>query len=235
MTARSPTEPLAALSADSRIEGRVPAHRILTCEDDSNSEKIVLVDTLALLLHPVRLRIVHAMSGGRVRTTSDLCDCLPDVSKATIYRHVGLLVEGGLLEVAGERRVHGAVERRFRLSRARPAIDRNRAGTMSLDEHRQGFVTAVAALVAEFNGYLDREHANPTDDWVGYRQLPLWLSREEVARLISEQTRIIRPLMGNQPSPDRHLYLMSPILFPIEEPPRAVSDEHADAPVESHP
>ena len=193
------------------------------------------MDALALLLHPVRLRIVHAMSGGRVRTTSDLCDRLPDVSKATIYRHISLLVDGGLLEVAGERRVHGAVERRYRLNRARPAIDRNRAASMSLEEHRQGFVAAIAALVAEFNGYLDREHADPTADWVGYRQLPLWLSREEVARLISEETRIITSVMGNQPTPDRRLYLLSPILFPIEEPPRAALDEHTDTPGESHP
>jgi hypothetical protein len=31
------------------------------------------MDTVELLLHPVRLRIVHAMSGGRVLTTAALC------------------------------------------------------------------------------------------------------------------------------------------------------------------
>jgi len=49
------------------------------------------MDTLDLLLHPVRLRIVHAMSGGRILTTSDLCTRLPDVPKTTVYRHVALL------------------------------------------------------------------------------------------------------------------------------------------------
>jgi hypothetical protein len=40
---------------------------------------------------------------GRVLTTTDLCSCLPDVPKTTVYGHVGLLAEAGVLEVAGAR------------------------------------------------------------------------------------------------------------------------------------
>ena len=65
------------------------------------------MDTLELLAHPVRLRIVHAMRGGRTLTTAELGARLPDVSKAMLYRHVELLATGGVLEVAGERRVRG--------------------------------------------------------------------------------------------------------------------------------
>ncbi|HVA89721.1 MAG TPA: helix-turn-helix domain-containing protein [Chloroflexota bacterium] len=186
------------------------------------------MNTLDLLLHPVQLRIVHAMSGGRTRTTSDLCARLPDVSKATVYRQVSLLVEGGLLEVAGEQRVHGAVERRYRLHRARAVIDQETAASMSLEEHHRGFAAAMAALVAEFNTYLDREHADPTADLVGYRQIPLWLNQDEVAELISELRSIIVSKLDNKPAPDRRLHLLSPILFPIEEPPRYEADKQAD-------
>lgn len=178
----------------------------------------VVVDTLDLLLHPVRLRIVHSMSGGRILTTSDLCARLPDVPKTTVYRHVGLLAEAGLLEVEGEQRVHGAVERRYRLRRERPAIDPDTAASMSLDDHRRGFAAAIAGLLAEFNTYLGREHADPTADSVGYRQIPLWLTQEEVAGLISEVRSAITPKLNNKPAPGRGLYLLSPILFPIGEP-----------------
>lgn len=186
------------------------------------------MDTLDLLLHPVRLRIVHAMSGGRTRTTSDLCARLPDVSRATVYRHVSLLVEGGLLEVTGEERVHGAVERRYRLYRARAVIDRDAAASMSLEEHRHGFAAAMAALVAEFNAYLDREHADPTTDSVGYRQVPLWLNQDELAELISEVRSIILSKIDNKPAPDRSLHLLSPILFPIEGSPQHTTDKQTD-------
>jgi hypothetical protein len=95
-------------------------------------------------------------------------------------------------------------------------IDPDEAASMSLDEHRQGFAAAMAALVAEFNSYLDQAHADPTQDKVGYRQIPLWLSREELAELISQIRSILVPRMENQPAPGRRLHLLSPIVFPID-------------------
>jgi DNA-binding transcriptional ArsR family regulator len=175
------------------------------------------VDTLELLAHPVRLRIVHAMRGERTLTTAQLSARLPDVSKATVYRHVDLLAAGGILEVAEERRVRGAVERHYRLRQDRAVIDADMVKSLTPDDHRRGFATAVAALVAEFNAYLEREHADPAADLVGYRQHAVWLSRDELDAMISGMRDAIAPHLANQPTPDRARYLLSPILFPIEE------------------
>jgi DNA-binding transcriptional ArsR family regulator len=185
------------------------------------------VDTLELLLHPVRMRIVHALSGstsgdrsgGRTRTTAELCARLPDVPKTTVYRHVGLLAEGGVLEVAEEHRVRGAVERHYRLRRDRTAIGTDDAATMSLDDHRQGFAAAMAALLAEFNTYLARPGADPLADDVGYRQGIVWLNPTERAELIAAVLAALRALAGNGPDGDRVPYLMSAIFFPVEGPP----------------
>jgi DNA-binding transcriptional ArsR family regulator len=172
------------------------------------------METVALLLHPVRLRIVHAMSGGRELTTTQLCARLPDVSKVTVYRQVTLLAEGGFLEVAGERRVRGAVERRYRLRQDRPVIDAHGAAAMTLDDHRRGFAAAVAVLVAEFNAYLDRDGADPAADGVSYRQGVLWLSPDELAGMIRNLLAVLRESVGNEPAPGRTPYLLSPMLFP---------------------
>ncbi|MFG2626863.1 helix-turn-helix domain-containing protein [Streptomyces sp. NPDC048473] len=175
------------------------------------------MDTLELLAHPVRLRIAHAMRGGRTLTTSQLCARMPDVSKATVYRHVGLLADGGVLEVEGEQRVRGAVERRYRLRQERAVIDADTVASVPLEDHRRVFAVAMAALLAEFNAYLDRDHADPMADSVGYRQHALWLSQDELAEMISELRSVIVPRLKNEPAPDRAQYLLSPILFPIEE------------------
>lgn len=174
------------------------------------------METLDLLLHPVRLRIVHALTGGQTRTTAELCARLPDVPKTTVYRHVGLLADAGMLEVAGEQRVHGAVERRYRLRPTRARIGRDEAASMSLEDHRRAFAAATAALLADFGTYLDREDADPVADSVGYTQIPLWLSPDELAALITEVTAAVAARMGNEPAPGRGLYLLSPVLFPID-------------------
>ncbi|WP_106400143.1 helix-turn-helix domain-containing protein [Actinocorallia populi] len=174
------------------------------------------MDPLDLLLHPIRLRIVHAVSGG-TRTTSELCARLPDVPKTTVYRHVGLLAEGGVLEVADEQRVRGAVERHYRLRAERTEID---GAAMTADEHRQGFASAVAALLAEFGAYLDRDGADPFADRVGYRQGVLWLDRDELTGLIDDLRAVFAARSANGPAPGRAPHLTSLILFPTGEPQR---------------
>ena len=173
---------------------------------------------MELLAHPVRLRVVHAMRGGRTLTTSQLCERMPDVSKATLYRHVELLCAGEVLDVAEERRVRGAVERTYRLRPDRAVIDATMMASLTLEDYRRSFGVAMAALLAEFNAYLDREHADPVADAVGYRQHAVWLSPEERTEMISRMREAIVPQLANPPAPGRRQYVLSPILFPIEEP-----------------
>ncbi|GAA4605499.1 helix-turn-helix domain-containing protein [Actinoallomurus liliacearum] len=193
------------------------------------------MDTLDLLLHPVRLRIVYALSGGRVRSTADLCASLPEVPKTTLYRHVGLLADGGVLEVVGEQRVRGAVERRYRLRRDRAMIDAEAGASMSLDDHRHGFAAAMAALHAEFNAYLDRPGADPYADLVGYRQGILWLSQDELTEMIGEFRAVVAARTHNRPEPGRSPRLMSLIQFPIDESPHPTTDHQTTTAPEPDP
>jgi DNA-binding transcriptional ArsR family regulator len=176
------------------------------------------MNTVDLLLHPVRLRVVHALSSGGELTTGQLCSRMPEVSKVTVYRHVAVLAEAGFIEVAGEHRVRGAVERRYRLRRDRPAIDGGAAAAMSLDDHRRGFAAAMAVLIAEFEAYLDRAGADPAADSVGYRQGTLWLSPAELAGLLTDMLAVLRPRVAHQPAPGRSPYLFSPVMFPSGPP-----------------
>jgi DNA-binding transcriptional ArsR family regulator len=169
------------------------------------------MNTLELIGHPVRLRIVHAMRGGHVLTTAQLCARLPDVSKAMVYRHVDLLVGGGVLEVAEERRVRGAVERHYRLGTV--DIDQEK---LTADHYRQGFGVVLAVLAAEFDAYLSREGADPIADLVGIRQHSVWLSRAELVELIGELRAAIAPRLAQERTPERTQYLLSPILFPVD-------------------
>jgi DNA-binding transcriptional ArsR family regulator len=169
-----------------------------------------------LILHPVRIRIVQAAMDGAAIRTSELCARMPDVSKATMYRHVALLVEGGLLKVVGEERVRGAVERSYRLEPTRAALNDDDVSAMSADDHRRGFAAAVTSLLAEFEIYLDQDGADPLADGVSYRQFILWLSQAEKARFIEEVFAAIRARSGQGPEPGRERHLLSTILFPAE-------------------
>ena len=169
-----------------------------------------------LILHPIRIRIVQAAMDGAAITTSALCATMPDVSKATMYRHVALLVEGGLLKVVGEERVRGAVERSYRLEPARAVLTDAEVAAMNTEDHRRGFAAAVTSLLAEFEVYLDRDGADPLNDGVSYRQYVLWLSQTEKAELIAEVFAAIRARAAEGPATGRQRHLLSTILFPAD-------------------
>ena len=171
---------------------------------------------IELLLHPARMRIVNALSGELTLTTAQLCARLRDLSQATVYRHVALLAAGGILEVAKEEPVRGTVERWYRLRRDRAVIGAEAAESMTVEDHRRGFTATMAALLAEFNAYLERGQVDPYADSVSYRHLTLWLSEEELARLIGTVRAELLSLRNNRPSASRVPYLVSTILFPIE-------------------
>lgn len=178
------------------------------------------MDAIELLLHPVRLRIVAALSGGQELTTTQLCTHMHDVSRVTVYRQVALLVDGGCVQVADERRVRGGVERRYRLRPERPIIDADMAAEMTLEDHRRGFAAAIAVLIAEFDAYLAQDGADPVADGVGYRQGVLWLSPDERAELGDAMRNVLQTSIANAPAAGRIPYMLSPIMFPRASPAR---------------
>ena len=169
-----------------------------------------------LLLHPVRMRIVSALSGGRTLTTSELRDRMTGFGQATVYRQVARLVGAGVLEVDSEQRVRGATERRYRLRPERARISPRMAAAMSVEDHRRAFTAAMAALLAEFGTYLDQDGANPFTDGVGYRVFTLWLDRAERDEMLREVSGSLLRRMENRAGPGRTAYRMSPIVFPCE-------------------
>ena len=179
---------------------------------------------LELLLHPVRLRLVHAMHLAGTLTTSGLCGALPDVPKATVYRQVERLVRGGVFEVESSRQVRGAVERLYRLAPGGAVVDAEAARSMTVEDHRRGFTAAMAALIGDFNAYLDLGEADPMADEVSYRQFTIWLRPTERSQLVRDFGRTLRALINNKPDAGRDPYMVSTVFFPTSaRPPKEAS------------
>lgn len=174
--------------------------------------------TANLLLHPVRLRIVQAVLDGQPLTTSQLRVRVPGVPTATMYRHVEALTEGGVLEVVGEQRVRGAVERTYRLRRDAVEIDAEARATMTRDDHRRAFTALVGSILADFERWLAQESADPTADLVTYRQAALWLTDEEFAALLAEVRAAVASRMDHGPGPGRARRMLSVIVLPADPP-----------------
>ncbi|MGY1636561.1 helix-turn-helix domain-containing protein [Geodermatophilus sp. SYSU D00742] len=164
-----------------------------------------------------RLRVVQAFLGDRTLTTTDLRAVLPDVPPATLYRHVGVLADAGVLTVVGERKVRGAAERSYRLVTEAASVDAEAAAEMGPEEHRRAFATFVAALLADFDRYVDGAGSERLDlarDGVGYRQVALWLSDEEFAGLVTDLRAVLTARAALEPGGDRRRRIVSQVFLP---------------------
>jgi DNA-binding transcriptional ArsR family regulator len=173
--------------------------------------------TLDLLLHPVRLRILRALLDGHPSTTAQLRQRLPDIAPATMYRHVAVLADAGVLEVLAEKPVGGMTERTYRLRWDRAEIDEADRAAMTPDDHRRAFTAFAGGLLADFDQYLASEPADPTADGVTYQQAALWLTDEEHAELLTELRTAVTTRVGRDPRPDRTRRVISLVAIPGDE------------------
>src|SRR5262245_49892415 len=117
----------------------------------------------SLITHSLRARILTALLG-RELTTRQIGDLLPDVPLSSIYRHVRLLTEGGIIAPVREIRVNGALTKLFavRPDGARIALADTQDATRA--EHWSYFAIFLVTLAGLYRTYLEQEGADPGAD-----------------------------------------------------------------------
>lgn len=171
-----------------------------------------------LLLHPIRMRIILAFTGDVRLTAQELGHLLADVPPASLYRHLNMLVEGGVLVGTEERRPRGPAERVFTLPEERLAISPDELARASPADHMRYFTTFIAGLLGSFSRYLRRPSIDFERDGVGYRQTTLHLSDEELSALVEDFETRMRRELANEPQPDRRARVITRIVLPGEQP-----------------
>lgn len=172
-----------------------------------------MIETRDLLLHPTRLRIVQTLVGGAM-TPQQLKQHLGDVAQATLYRYLNQLVDGGMLEVVQERSVRGSVERTYGVVATAVSLSAEELETATTEDHFRYFATFLGTLLADFATYLDGGDVELVADRVGYRQVPLWLTDQELDVMVTRMRGAMQEHLENQPGPGRRRRLISTIVMP---------------------
>lgn len=173
------------------------------------------------ILHPVRMRIIQRLAAGvsgRRMTPQEIGSELPEVPQATLYRHLKRLTEAGVVEIVDERAVRGTTERVFALPHGGALLGPDDFKTMSRDDHMRYFTTFVAGLLGDFARYLERRTIDLARDGVGYRQLALYLTDDELAELVQAMNAALVPYATNGPGSGRKRRMLTTLLIPTDDP-----------------
>ncbi len=167
-----------------------------------------------LLLHPIRLQIVSKLAGKQL-TTRQLAQELPDIPQASLYRHMGLLVENQLLEVVDERVVNGATERTYAITAGGIRLTPEDMHGLSREEHIHVFTVYLSTLIESLAESLKaRNPDDALDDGLSYNRITIHLSDEEIAQFRAELTHMIERVWSNPPAPHRKSYTLASVVIP---------------------
>jgi len=166
-----------------------------------------------LLLHPVRMKIVQALIG-KWLTVQQLGERLPEIPQATLYRHMRLLQDSGLLKVVRHRQVRGTVERVFALAEYGQDLTVEDMRSATREEHMQLFLHFIALILGDYGAYLERETIDFEKDLVMYRQAGFYASDDEVMAMLHKLKAAVGEVMANEPAPHRTRRTLTSILLP---------------------
>lgn len=178
-----------------------------------------------LILHPVRMRVIIALTD-RTLTPKQLAAELQDVAPATLYHHLHLLTDAGIIRIVEERLVRGTLhEKVYTLSDISTFLAPEEMARASKDELMQYFLTFLSKVIGDHARYLDRKERNYYTD-AGYHQHLVYLSDEEFVQFRQDLNAALLPWFKQEPAPGRRRHLLTTILMPELEKKRPENDEN---------
>lgn len=180
---------------------------------------------LDLILHPVRLRILQALSVENLNT-QQISEALPDVPTSSIYRHLKLLLDNNMIAVAGTRMVKGIEEKTYRLVQPPRIDDPAVMAELTADEHIHYFTMYASSLIQSFAAYVQsQQKTDMLADRVGYSEGLVYASTEEIDELGKIINEAVMKLAANKPGEGRRLRKIGLVFHPVIVPGQAEADD----------
>ena len=169
-----------------------------------------------VILHPIRMKIIQVLGGGKKQSIQEIGAVLSDVPQATLYRHVNTLLDHGVLQVVQENQVRGTVEKILAINE----FEMNNQGVENLtpDEHISLFTSFMTNLLGEFSSYAKQPAFDPLHDGVSYRQAMIHLNDQEWNEFIEELRTVMQKAIKKEPRKDRKIRTVSTIIIPKKTP-----------------
>ena len=164
-------------------------------------------DFVEIILNPVRQRVVQYLLINGKGTVAQIGRALSDVPRASLYRHVNLLLEAGCIQVTEERAVRGAVERTY-------ALVEKPMGDPGLEDVARLMQGMIARVQLSFARYFARPDADPVRDGLGISSSVLMLTDGELKEMLGRIGAVYNDYIQNGPGEGRRarniLWIVAP-------------------------
>lgn len=166
--------------------------------------------------NPVQCRLLLEILSCGETTAKHLADTYPDISQATLYRHLKRMSQEGILKIVQENQVRGAIEKTYSaavdFSKEKELLDQNSGPT-----YLRFFMQYMMGFTRQFQAYCARPNLNLQQDRSGFSMAPIYATDEELDEAIRALSGILAPLAENKAGEGRKLRSFGIIIGPPDQ------------------
>lgn len=133
-----------------------------------------------ILLNPIRMRIVKTIAHEETMTSAEICASIRDVPRATLYRHISVLIEAGVLDVVAENKIRGSLERTLALN-----IGNVTRYSTAQDEAQQA-LSFLINTYAKFERYFNKQNVVRGENILFLNNTVMMMDDQEFKSFLSE-------------------------------------------------
>lgn len=147
-----------------------------------------------ILMHPVRLKICQALMRNKENglTPLEMVKILKDVPQATLYRHIQIMVDSGILHVIKEKKVKSVSEKYYALNEEEARIDGEQWKKASIEEKLNYISYYQLLLMTQYQNYLKKlEEQNCQEDSATFSLVELKIDQEHFTQFQNELNELM--------------------------------------------
>ncbi|MGN1165903.1 MAG: helix-turn-helix domain-containing protein [Lachnospiraceae bacterium] len=166
-------------------------------------------DYMEACMNPTRQRIIQVIMIKKEATSAEIGEELPDIPRASLYRHIKVLLDAAIITVVKEEFKRGSMEKTYAIATQLPYDDTN-------EEYNSLIQSALMGLQGEFYRYFNGENPDPQRDLLTVGSASLMMSDEEMMEFIKAYGDLIQRYMPNKPVEGRKVRKVTIVISPNE-------------------
>ena len=166
-------------------------------------------DYMEACMNATRQRIMQVIMLKKEATSAEIGEELPDIPRASLYRHIKVLLDAEIITVVKEEFKRGSMEKTYAIAPQRPYDDTN-------EEYNSLIQSALMGLQGEFYRYFNGENPDPQRDLLTVGSASLMMSDDEMMEFINAYGELIQKYMSNKPAEGRKVRKVTFVISPNE-------------------
>lgn len=153
-----------------------------------------MVNKAEILMHPVRMKVSQALMRNKEQGLSSLemVKLLKDIPQATLYRHIQVMLNAGVIRVAHEKKVRSVSEKYYTLNEEAARLDAEELKKLSSEQKLNYLSYYQLALMTQYQQYLmSLEENGSTDDRSTFSLLELKMADSEFDQFQQELNELV--------------------------------------------